>query len=209
MAQQKLGSVSTTHVIMSPCLLIIMCWIVIMSPCLLIIMCWIAYHYSLLDNLLQHFGSNLLWRSYFPFWLRILRQNGGRVVDMFFLSKVTYNVIACINSRSHLTGATLRDKVCQWLATGEWFFPSTPVSSTNKTDCQKIAEILLKVTLNTINHKLHLIQLFLDGKVKSCLLSQNHLFSILPVFTIFLLDYHFKTFLTEWYFLFFICLQTL
>jgi len=60
---------------------------VLNSPCLLIIMCWIAYHYSILDNLLQHFRSNLLWRSYFPFWLRILRQNGGRVVNMFFFGQ--------------------------------------------------------------------------------------------------------------------------
>ena len=29
---------------------------------------------------------------------------------------------------------TLCDKVCQWLATGRWFFPGPPVSSTNKTD---------------------------------------------------------------------------
>jgi len=29
---------------------------------------------------------------------------------------------------------TLYDKVCQWLATGRWFSPGTPVSSTNKTD---------------------------------------------------------------------------
>ena len=25
--------------------------------------------------------------------------------------------------------------VCQWLVTGQWFSPGTPVSSTNKTDC--------------------------------------------------------------------------
>jgi hypothetical protein len=31
------------------------------------------------------------------------------------------------------------------------FPPVTPVSSTNKTDCHDIAEILLKVVLNTIN----------------------------------------------------------
>jgi hypothetical protein len=30
---------------------------------------------------------------------------------------------------------------------------STPVSSTNKTDCRDIAEILLKVALNTIQPK--------------------------------------------------------
>ena len=45
---------------------------------------------------------------------------------------------------------TLCDKVCQWLATGWWFSPGTPVSSTNKTDHFAIAEILLKVALSTI-----------------------------------------------------------
>ena len=44
---------------------------------------------------------------------------------------------------------TLCDKVCQWLATGRWFSPGTPVSSTNKTDRHDITEILLKVALNT------------------------------------------------------------
>ena len=34
---------------------------------------------------------------------------------------------------------------------GRWFSPGTPVSSTNKTDFRDIAEILLKVSLNTIN----------------------------------------------------------
>ena len=46
---------------------------------------------------------------------------------------------------------TLCDKVCQWLATGRWFSPCPPVSSTNKTDCYDITEILLKVALNTTN----------------------------------------------------------
>jgi hypothetical protein len=40
--------------------------------------------------------------------------------------------------------------VFQRLATGQWFFPDTPVSSTNKTDCHDLTEILLKVALNTI-----------------------------------------------------------
>ena len=34
------------------------------------------------------------------------------------------------------------------LPTGQWF---SPVSSTNKSDCYNITEILLKVVLNTIN----------------------------------------------------------
>jgi hypothetical protein len=44
---------------------------------------------------------------------------------------------------------TLCDKDCQWLATCQWFSPGTSVSYTNKTDRHDIAEILLKVTLNT------------------------------------------------------------
>jgi hypothetical protein len=43
------------------------------------------------------------------------------------------------------------DKVCQWLATGRWFSPGTPISSINKTNHHDITVILLKVTLNTIN----------------------------------------------------------
>jgi hypothetical protein len=44
--------------------------------------------------------------------------------------------------------------ILQWPATGWWFSPGTPVSSTNKTDCHDITEILLKVALNTINQTL-------------------------------------------------------
>jgi len=53
---------------------------------------------------------------------------------------------------------TLCDKVCQWLATGQWFSPGTPVYSTNKTDRYDIAKILLNVTLNTITLTLFQIQ---------------------------------------------------
>ena len=45
---------------------------------------------------------------------------------------------------------TLYDKVCQRLAAGRRFSPGTPVSSTNKTDCHDITEILLKMALSTI-----------------------------------------------------------
>ena len=41
-------------------------------------------------------------------------------------------------------------KVCPWLAKGLWFSPGTQGSSTNKTDHHDIAEIVLKVALNTI-----------------------------------------------------------
>jgi hypothetical protein len=43
------------------------------------------------------------------------------------------------------------DKVYQLLAHGRWFSLATPASSTTKTGCHNIAEILLKVALNTKN----------------------------------------------------------
>ena len=51
--------------------------------------------------------------------------------------------------------ATASDKVDQLLAHGRWFSPGTPASSTTKTGCHDIhvAEILLKVTLNTKKKK--------------------------------------------------------
>jgi hypothetical protein len=45
--------------------------------------------------------------------------------------------------------AAASDKVYQLLAHGRWFSPGTPSSSTTKTGRHAIAEILLKVTLNT------------------------------------------------------------
>jgi len=46
---------------------------------------------------------------------------------------------------------TLCDKVCQLIATGQWFSSGTPVSPTNKTESHDITEILLKVALNIIS----------------------------------------------------------
>ena len=78
---------------------------------------------------------------------------------MYILSNIFYwkNVI-CLYI---LLETTLCEKVCQWLAISRWFFPGTPVSSTNKTDHYDITEILLKVALNTINQtKLSVLELF-------------------------------------------------
>jgi hypothetical protein len=58
--------------------------------------------------------------------------------------------------RQGVLDTILCDKVCQWLATGWWFSPGTPVSSTNKTDHHDITEILLKVALNTITSSLRI-----------------------------------------------------
>jgi hypothetical protein len=45
--------------------------------------------------------------------------------------------------------AAASDKVYQLLAQGRWFSSGTPASSTTKTGRHDIAEILLKVALNT------------------------------------------------------------
>ena len=47
--------------------------------------------------------------------------------------------------------AAASDKAYQLLAHGRWFSPGTPASSTTKTGRHVIAEVLLKVALNTKN----------------------------------------------------------
>jgi hypothetical protein len=50
----------------------------------------------------------------------------------------------------YTTTYALCGKDCQWLEARQWFSQGTPVSSTNKTDRRDIAEIFLKVALNTL-----------------------------------------------------------
>ena len=50
------------------------------------------------------------------------------------------------------------DKVYQLLANGRWFSPGTPASSTTKIGHHDIDEILLKVTLSTINKSINITQ---------------------------------------------------
>ena len=50
--------------------------------------------------------------------------------------------------------AATSDKVYQLLAHGRWFSPGTTTSFTTKTGCHDIAEILLKVALNTKNQSM-------------------------------------------------------
>ena len=58
--------------------------------------------------------------------------------------------LRCGGYKKGCTGLTAAsDKVYQVLAQGRWFSPGTPASSTTKTGRHDIAEILLKVSLNT------------------------------------------------------------
>ena len=52
--------------------------------------------------------------------------------------------------------AAASDKVYQLLAHGRWFSPGTPASSITKTGRHDIAEILLKVALNTKKKSINL-----------------------------------------------------
>ena len=56
------------------------------------------------------------------------------------ISHIHYPVLVC----------DIMWKICQWVATDRWCSSGTSVSFTNKTDHHDIAEILLKVALNTI-----------------------------------------------------------
>jgi hypothetical protein len=51
--------------------------------------------------------------------------------------------------------AAASDKVYQLLAHGRWLSPATPASSTTKAGRHDIAEILLKVALNTKNQSIN------------------------------------------------------
>ena len=71
----------------------------------------------------------------------------------------------------------------QWLATGRWFSPDTPVSSTNKTDHHDITEILLKVALSNIKqpnhqHEIVYISCRLYISVIYCVISSSTFFNI-------------------------------
>ena len=62
------------------------------------------------------------------------------------------NTPSFVNYKKRCTRlAAASDKVYQLLAQGRWFSPATPASSTTKTGPHDIAEILLKVALNTKN----------------------------------------------------------
>jgi hypothetical protein len=62
---------------------------------------------------------------------------------------ITTKVVS-LNPIHGVLDTTLCDKVCELLVTGQWFSLDPLVSSTSKTDRHNIAEIMLKVALNTI-----------------------------------------------------------
>jgi hypothetical protein len=51
-----------------------------------------------------------------------------------------------------LQSTYMNQKAYQLLAHGRWFYQGTPASYTSKNGCHDLAEILLKMALNTNNH---------------------------------------------------------
>jgi hypothetical protein len=99
-------------------------------------------HYLTISNLTFNLLNLFVWSS--GPW-----SHGSWIFNYLcnqFLSPLVLWVLLPLRARC----ITLCDKVCQWLATCQWFSPGTPISSTNKTDHHDIAEILLKVAINTI-----------------------------------------------------------
>ena len=104
-----------------------------------------------------------------------------RFAISFFLinNSVKLNIRLAISSFRISICTTLSDEICQWLATGRWFSPSTQVSSTNKTDRHDITEILLKVALSTIkqtNKHRSLVYVFIERQQLSSLQSFKNKF---------------------------------
>jgi hypothetical protein len=55
--------------------------------------------------------------------------------SMFLLDRIIITLpMQSVRISIRVRCTTLCDKVCQWLATGRWFSPCSPDSSTNKTD---------------------------------------------------------------------------
>jgi hypothetical protein len=126
---------------------------------LLFAYCNSVYCQSVIKVLKSYIYHNLLWsnssfqaKKIIPitFLTRKIINLGFTFLEILFLSDLLQPIFKFRSWQGGLD-TTLYDKVCQWLATGRWFSPDTPISSTNKTVPHDITEMLLKVALNTIN----------------------------------------------------------
>ena len=94
--------------------------------------------------------STILWKVYSTWWPNKSISKITMIVSFHCLSiSLLYLFVYCNLSISFLY--LFVD--CITMVHGRCFSPSTPASSTTKTGRHDIAEVLLKVSLNTINHK--------------------------------------------------------
>ena len=96
---------------------------------------------------------SILYLNFYCVWLS---RSYGSWIYNYLCNQCHFSYEFKPYSRWSVLNATLCDKICQSLATCQWFSPGTLVSSTNKTDCHDIAEILLKMALNAISQNLTL-----------------------------------------------------
>jgi len=75
-------------------------------------------------------------------------------IDIEYIHIAT-TVVSSNPARGEMYSTILWDKFCPWLTAGRRISPRTQVSSTNKTERQDIAKILLKVALNSITVTLY------------------------------------------------------
>jgi hypothetical protein len=66
--------------------------------------------------------------------------------------------------RRGVLDSTLCDKVCQWLATGWWFSPSTPVSSTNKLTACTVFTLKMFLYISIVSIWIHCLMYYICNK---------------------------------------------
>jgi hypothetical protein len=91
------------------------------------------------------------WQRHF-FWAsfpELLHVTSTDLLEMF-PSRSVFQLMLWVRISIRARCTKLCDKVCQWVATGRWYSLGPPISSSNKTDTHDLADILLKVALNTI-----------------------------------------------------------
>ena len=93
----------------------------------------------------------MIWNFIFCFLSR--KQNWWNYLQCS--SHMFQSILIKKNDSGSVLDTTFRlcDKVCQWLATRQWFSPDTSgtsIFSTNKTNRHDITDLLLKVALNII-----------------------------------------------------------
>ena len=81
-----------------------------------------------------------------------MRRSHDRIV-VWFTTTCTISAYHYLSSCRGVLDTTLCDKVCQWHATGRWFYPCTRVSSTNNTDRHDITEIFFRSGIKHHNPK--------------------------------------------------------
>jgi hypothetical protein len=107
---------------------------------------------------------NVIWISIFWLWSYLMKVIRAHLICFFRIAPNKSIIHSLFKTQPSIRWhsmqviephTTIYDKVCRWLATGRWFYPGTLVSSTNKSDCHDITEILLKVAINTINQSIN------------------------------------------------------